>query len=1174
MLGRLLAGVLIGAAAIPAPAVAGPLDATPSPSQPATKSQPATTGQPAAKGQPAASSQPATKSQPAAQGTGAKTITLVTGDQVRLTPAGGKAAVAITPAPGRERITFHTFENDGGLRIVPGDVIPLLDAGRIDAELFDVEHLLAEGYGDADSATLPLIVTGAAADQRVMSTMSSIAPAKTELAAWWQRQASARTTGRTIFLDGKVKAVLDRSTAQIGAPTAWQQGLDGRGVKVAVLDTGVDATHPDLAGKIAAAANFSTSPDTVDRFGHGTHVAATVAGTGAATTTGTKRKGVAYGADLLIGKVLGDDGYGQESDIIAGMRWAVAQGAKVVNMSLGGGATDGLDPMSLAVDEISASSGALFVVAAGNDGGESTVGTPGAAPAALTVGAVDRDDKLAGFSSRGPRLGDMGLKPEITAPGVGIVAARAEGTAMGDVVDDNYTAASGTSMATPHVAGAAAILVQQHPDWSAPQIKEALISTARTATDVNVYGQGAGRTDLGRATTQQVVGTGILDFGQSDKRTGTITYRNYGAAPTTLTLARKGQITLDKAQVTVPAHGTANVTATVDTRTPGIFSGWITATATGVSVTTAVGAVVNGPIHQLTVKAIGPDGKPALVPALELRGDDSRFDTLASQGGQATYDLQEGSYIVDATIESSTSQPQNEQSWFVALPEVKVTGDMTVVLDARKTKPIVIETPKPSEQRAILNYYYHRETATGRRLSHGVMHFSAVEKVNVAATKPVTEGSFEFSSRWQLVAPLVRTNQAIDANLLGLSPSFDGTRRYPLVKEGTKDLRGKAVVVQGSWEKDESEQVAAAAEAGAQAVLLIRPADFTTWTVFDPTIEERLPIVTLVLKDDEGQRLLKKLPSTLDLTLTPSSPYLYDVLQVSAGRIPEQIVHKVTTANSKRITTTYADNGGFGWVREQRYGWRPWQDYTLDESRPVRTPSVREEWVTTGDTTWQHQVHDAYPTMMLGGALQGGFFDEPRSFKPGTASESWAAPVVRPADLGTTRTGDVLNLHVGLFVDRDGHVQAAKPSDTVTATLERNGTKLADLPTGTADVVTGKEPASYRLTVTTARSNEDWRLATRTQSVWGFSSAQGKPPHLLGIGYEPGVLGVMLKPSAKLARLEVEFSTDGGAKWRQAVMLGTTALVTPGRTPVSLRVTAKDISGNTLTQTVIDAYGR
>lgn len=287
-----------------------------------------------------------------------------------------------------------------------------------------------------------------------------------------------------IWLDGRVDATLDRSTGQINAPAVWKAGYDGTSVKVAVLDTGVDQTHPDLAGRISQAKDFSGSSGTGDVFGHGTHVASTVGGTGAAS--GGTRKGVAPGADLLIGKVLGDDGYGTESQVIDGMEWAAAEGAKVVNMSLGSDeVSDGTDPMSLAVDELSSTSGALFVVAAGNSGeqGQETIGSPGAADAALTVGAVDRDDSLAPFSSRGPRHGDRAVKPDVTAPGVGIVAARAAGTTMGEPVDQYYVAASGTSMATPHVAGAAALLAQAHPTWSGQRLKDALISTAHTVGD-------------------------------------------------------------------------------------------------------------------------------------------------------------------------------------------------------------------------------------------------------------------------------------------------------------------------------------------------------------------------------------------------------------------------------------------------------------------------------------------------------------------------------------------------------------------------------------------------------------------------------------------------------------------------------------------------------------------
>lgn len=313
-----------------------------------------------------------------------------------------------------------------------------------------------------------------------------------------------------VWLDGRVRAALDRSTAQIGAPEVWKNGHRGEDVKVAVLDTGVDASHPDLAGRVSEAEDFSGSSGTGDAFGHGTHVASIVGGSGAAS--GGDRKGVAPGADLLIGKVLGDDGFGTESQVIDGMEWAVARGADVVNMSLGSDTpSDGTDPMSRALNELSASSGALFVVAAGNAGpGEGTIGSPAAADAALTVGAVDRDDSLADFSSRGPRAGDDAVKPDVTAPGVGIVAARAAGTSMGQVVDASHVAASGTSMAAPHVAGAAALLAQQHPDWTASRLKDALTSTARLIDGQRVTEQGGGRVDVAAASRTPVLATAAI----------------------------------------------------------------------------------------------------------------------------------------------------------------------------------------------------------------------------------------------------------------------------------------------------------------------------------------------------------------------------------------------------------------------------------------------------------------------------------------------------------------------------------------------------------------------------------------------------------------------------------------------------------------------------------------
>ena len=126
---------------------------------------------------------------------------------------------------------------------------------------------------------------------------------------------------------------LDQSVPQIGGPAAWERGLTGKGVKIAVLDSGIDPNHADFTGRIGAQQNFTDTADTVDHHGHGTHVASIAAGTGAAS--GGKYKGVAPDATLLVGKVLDDTGSGSFSGIIAGMEWAAAQGADVVNMSLG-----------------------------------------------------------------------------------------------------------------------------------------------------------------------------------------------------------------------------------------------------------------------------------------------------------------------------------------------------------------------------------------------------------------------------------------------------------------------------------------------------------------------------------------------------------------------------------------------------------------------------------------------------------------------------------------------------------------------------------------------------------------------------------------------------------------------------------------------------------------------
>ena len=1157
-------------------------------------------------------------------------VTLITGDVVELTDAGaGKKAATVRPAAGREGVSFHTIEADGGLRVLPSDAVPFVSSGVLDVDLFDVDELIADGYGDA--ASLPLIVKdtpGARSAQNLAGTTTTrqlpsiggraLTAAKDQLPELWKSLKPGAGTrslnsGVTkIWLDGKVRPVLDKSVPQIGAPDAWKAGYEGSGVQVAVLDTGVDATHPDLDGKVKESQDFSGSPTGAeDHFGHGTHVAATIAGTGAGA--GGTRKGVAPKADLLVGKVLGDDGYGYDSWIIAGMEWAASEGAKVVNMSLGGEATDGTDPLSQAVNDITAQTGTLFVVAAGNEGQDETVGTPGAAAAALTVGAVDREDKLADFSSRGPRLGDAGLKPEITAPGVDIIAARATGTAMGQPVDNLYTAASGTSMATPHVAGAAVLLAQQHPDWKADQLKNALVSTAKTQPQQTVYQQGAGRVDLTRAVAQKVTASGVADFGVQTAEAGTrtITYRNDSGSAVTLNLSVQVTNLDDKqpetdgfglpATVTVPANGTADVPLTLDPAKlgRGQYSGWIVATGPdGVVTHTAVGALRSGPKHKVTLRAVGLDGQPTGVPVISLFGDNSRSDVLAwiPNGSTFTAEVEEGTYLLHSLVENN--DPQDEQVSLFTDPNIVVSKDSEIVIDARKAVPIRIETPKPSEQQAILSYYVHREYGNGRSISHGVMHFSTVKQVNVTPTKPVKDGTFEFSSRWQLVAPLVQASipgvsGPLDINLLHRSPSYEGKKRFRLVTS-LQDAKGALVVLDSD---SEEEQIEAAAAAGAAAVILIRPADWGAWTVWRP-VGDREPIPAMVTTFNDGQKLVDRVRrgnATIDLTLTTSSPYLYDVQQVSTGSIPAKIVYKVTAANSARITTRYADNGGFNWAKEQRFGWRPWQEYSWNDSqRFVETPKVREEWVTSGDSLWQHRVHHLY-TWDTMNPLAGGMTSVPRSYRNGSSDETWFGPVVRPAaapGVQSTRTGDRLSLRIPSFVDAAGHYTVGEATKD-SATLSRNGQVVAELPDAWEDVITSSDNAAYKLDVSTERidSEGEWNWGTRTQTSWEFRSAKqaddkATPLALQQVDYKVPVdltgrvsarTHVVGFESPRATGLQAWSSFDEGKTWQRLVVLGAVghylAVVPNAHGTVSLKVAATGPSGSKITQTVIRAYG-
>ncbi len=320
----------------------------------------------------------------------------------------------------------------------------------------------------------------------------TLIPATAMLASAEEVQALAADPNvERVWPDLKVHTCLDLSVPHVQAPLVWAAGFTGRHIAVAIVDTGIDPSHPDFVGRLAAMQDF-TGEGNRDNNGHGTHVAGIAAG------AGNKYKGVAPEASLFIAKVLHGDGSGYMSEVMAGIEWAVQQDVKVINMSLGGlGPCDGTDALSATCDA-AVDVGVMVCVAAGNYGpAASSVGPPGCARKVLTVGACSNQDAIASFSARGP-TSDGRVKPDVLLPGVDIVSCRAQGTNMGTPVDALYARASGTSMATPHATGLAALLLEAFPTLTPAQLKERIMNSA-IDLGLNANAQGKGRADAYRA---------------------------------------------------------------------------------------------------------------------------------------------------------------------------------------------------------------------------------------------------------------------------------------------------------------------------------------------------------------------------------------------------------------------------------------------------------------------------------------------------------------------------------------------------------------------------------------------------------------------------------------------------------------------------------------------------
>jgi serine protease AprX len=331
-----------------------------------------------------------------------------------------------------------------------------------------------------------------------------------------QPQVLGISPDRTLF------GQLDSAVPAIGADIAFSSGWTGEGVGIAVVDSGISSGHADIKGRVVRAENFVANETTTDDlYGHGTHVAIAAAGNGSASTganTTVTFRGVAPRAHLINLRVLDATGQGSASSVIAAIDRAIelknVYNIRVLNLSLGRSIFESytLDPLCNAIER-TWKAGIVVVVAAGNNGrsslnGESgygTISSPGNSPYAITVGAMRdmgtasrADDLMASYSSKGPTLIDHIAKPDLVAPGNRVVSGMNHAAVLRTAFPDNvvslsyyrignasassslYFRLSGTSIAAPLVSGAAALILQQHPELRPDQVKARLMKTATT----------------------------------------------------------------------------------------------------------------------------------------------------------------------------------------------------------------------------------------------------------------------------------------------------------------------------------------------------------------------------------------------------------------------------------------------------------------------------------------------------------------------------------------------------------------------------------------------------------------------------------------------------------------------------------------------------------------------
>ena len=1031
------------------------------------------------------SAAPALAQEPEQQPAGGElTFTLITGDKVSAVVKndGALAGIRLMGEDGSDVVT-SIYKYGDSTYVVPPKAQQLVDAKAVDMELFNISKLYEAGYDDASTSKLPVIVEyvdgtlKGAAVPKALNGMSltgeieiidsaAFGIEKSQAAELWT-QLTVDNSVEGVWLDAFVHAhkvsgseTLTPTVPLTGAHGKYASDFTGKGVTVAVLDTGYDTEHADLTGRVVASRDFTYSRNGVDDLnGHGTHVATTIAGTGAESNG--LWAGMAPETNLVIGKVLGNTGGGSTFGILNGMIWAVEQGADIVSMSLGGSATSCDGPMVDLVEALSDE--ALFVISAGNSFTRETVGSPGCAPSALTVGAIDRNNETAVFSSRGPSPDGHSSKPDIASQGVAVVAA-----ASGGFGETGYTALSGTSMAAPHVSGGAALLKQARPELTPRELKKVLTSSV-TPSDAHVLEQGAGPMDVNQAMVQNVVANpnpelGFFTGGHYEYTETSVTLENLSAEDKTFKLkldivGEDESVELPSTlaglgvkSVTVPANGSVQVPVWIDPTVGlrsgayGAITGRIEGTVVGNTderLTVPVSFWIDQPQVELSFSVTDHRGKPAQSPSkiYVMNDEDDWGHYLAVHNGVASMKLPEGEYSIVANIMTFDTDSAFgglvESAAQMAVLRRKVSSNATIEFDARNAEKVEFKADKPlAPQGYSFGFTYALDDAQTAKLA--AMELAPDYVKNFYAWSQGHDERFRSFVTTRAIAPeavvTLQNGEVLDYVNQGLALSFHGEGSAEMVAVGDAgyatdweqfDLEGKIALISNPYYLT-SYMVGNAMKHGAAGVIFYRPGSSGRYKgIINGT--PKVPVIGV--SSEQGERIAAQIEAGNNLVnwsgiAAERTPYAYSINHITDGHIDGGLV-QVHEKDMHKITARYhaQDDDRPAWSDVMAMTNSTGEFYSTGSPQLVMTPVEREEYYTaTSKNAWTNIV---MPDHQL--RSNGGYFDGPRLMTAGAEEEtSWfkgprGGTLLSSGSPLAYRDTNVLQIRTPSFGDAAGH---------------------------------------------------------------------------------------------------------------------------------------------------------